>query len=452
MTKRNVILLSVMLSFMLLFVAVGYAALTDSLHITGNVEVEGKPFEGIYISDIQIAYTSGSISIGSYDKIHPTTVSTVINSSNRGSVTFKITVHNNTNITYWYLGQRIDREVGNNIQIGSSGGVTVTTKDHSSDSSQTFNTDDWVPPQTYRDFYVTYSFGSSATSKTTNLINFHFGMKMDAVHDKFLAVLNDNITNFGYDYLADAFNDNYADNRSAVIDNVGEYKYVFDQLFGPNMTINVDGVETPVTVMVVRENVDGKTTGDAFSPSGASGCEYTVYITVDPLNSASGKAEVYAVSYTKTSSGQWIQLGQLYKGEANRVSGGVFDPYNWLATKNTYYMGDNIAYDAGHPQGSGDQYDQYKTIEQLMSANDQDIYNGIDNANIMKKVYDIVKANSPDAPGMNVVIAAYEKAVPYFNNMNNGQEFKIKRTYTRAELDSVIIGLQNALDYYSQVK
>ena len=63
-----------------------------------------------------------------------------------------------------------------------------------------------------------------------------------------------------------------------------------------------------------------------------------------------------------------------------------------------------------------------------------------------------MKANSPDAPGMNVVIAAYEKAVPYFNNMNNGQEFKIKRTYTRAELDSVIIGLQNALDYYSQVK
>ena len=453
MMKRNVILLSVMLSFMLLFMAVGYAALTDDLYITGDINLDGRPFEGIYISDIEIYSVGSRTSVTEFDKIHPTTVNTLINATSGSTVTFKVTVHNNTNVTYWYLGQRLDRTVGNNSQVGNgSGGITVTTKDHATDSSQTFNTDDWVPPQTYRVIYVTYTFGANSTGNVKNLINFHFGMKMDAVHDKFLAVLNDNITNFGYDYLSGAFDENYSDNKSAVIDNVGEYKYVFDQLFGSNMSINVNGVETPVTVMVIRENVDGKTTGDSFEPNGPSGCEYTVYITVDPLNSSSGKAEVFAVSYTLGSDGKWHQLGQLYTGEANRESGGVFDPYDWLATKNTYYMGDNIQYDAGHPQGSGDQYDQYKKIEELMSANDQDIFNGIDNANIMKKVYDIVKANSPNAPGLNVLIDAYENAVPYFNNMNNGQEFKVKRSYTRAELDSVIIKLQEALDYYNQVK
>ena len=451
MTKRSVILMSALLSFMLLFVAVGYAALTSTLTIGGSATIDFVPFEGIYISNIALHSTSGT-TVYEMDKIHPTTVDTTVNAQRGGSVTYIITVHNNTDITYWYLGQRIDRLVDNNDMIGSYNGITVTTKDHASDNGQTFNTDDWIPPQTYRDFYVTYSYGSSATGVKTNLINFHFGLRMDAVHDKFLTVLNDNITDFGYEYLVDAFDENYQKNGSAVIDSVGEYKYVFDQLFGSNMTINIDGEEKPVTVMVVRENVDNKTTGDAFSPSGPSSCEYTVYITVDPLNSPTGKAEVYAVSYTNGPNGRWHQLGQLYVGEADREAGGVFDPYDWLATKNTYYMGDNIQYDAGHPQGSGDQYDQYKTIEQLMSANDQDIYNSIDNANIMKKVYDIVKGNPSDAPGMNVVIAAYENAVPYFNNMNNGQEFKIKRTYTRAELDSVIIKLQDALDYYDQVK
>lgn len=144
MTRRNLVLMSALLSFMLLFSAIGFASLTNTLNIDGSAVIEGKPFEGIYISDISVHSISG-VTVSEFDKIHPTLIDTIIIARSGGSMTFKVTVHNNTDITYWYLGQRIDRTVENNGLIGSSGGITVITKDHATDSSQTFNSDDWVP-------------------------------------------------------------------------------------------------------------------------------------------------------------------------------------------------------------------------------------------------------------------------------------------------------------------
>ena len=449
MTKHTNVILSIVLSFMVLFSAIGYSALTDTLGVDGVATLTPQEIIGIYIYDVQlVSSTSGASSINN-KKVLPTSLYTELNSGSRGSVTLKITVHNNSDITYWYLGQKFTGDYNNSL-LGISGGITVTTRDHVNDSNSSFNTEDWVPPQTYRDFYVTYSFGNSASGKLINQINFQFGMKIDAVHDKFLAVLNDIQTNYGYDYLTDAFDDNYRDNGSAVIGNTGEYKYVFDTLFGSNMTVNVDGQEKPVTVMVCRETVDGKTTGDSFSPSGPSGCEYTVYITVDPLNSSTGEAVVYAVSYTLGSDGQWYQLGQLYTGKADMAAGGTFDVYSWEATPKTYEVADGIKYNAGMEQG--DQYDKYLYREQLMSAADQDIFNDIDNSKIYKKIYDILVSNSPTAPGISGLQTAFDRAAKFFTNYNNGQEFKVKRDCTRAEILPYLEALQTALDYYNQVK
>ena len=43
------ILMSVAVVFMAFFISFGYAALTDNLSLTGTVNVEGKPYKGVYI-------------------------------------------------------------------------------------------------------------------------------------------------------------------------------------------------------------------------------------------------------------------------------------------------------------------------------------------------------------------------------------------------------------------
>ncbi len=282
---------------------------------------------------------------------------------------------------------------------------------------------------------------------------------MDAVHDQFLAVLNDYYGQGTYDILTEAFDKKFAETGSTVIANVGEDKALFDQLFGSELTIN-NG--TPVTVMVERANVDNRTTGDAYDVQGGpTGCEYTVYITVDALDSPTGEALVYAVSYSKggTAGGTlWYQLGELYEGTADRMDydpstpemDGAFDVSTWIATPNRYVVADGITYLVGQEQG--DQYDKLKTLRELMSTNDQDIFNDIDNNRVLKKVYDIVhnSANVSKA-GYHPLRDAFLSAQPFYTVMNNGQEVKVKRQGTRAEIVPYIEAIQKALDYYNEV-
>lgn len=453
----------ILLSFMSLFLVVGYAALTDNVFIYGEGTAEGKPFEGVYISATSLHSINGASSV-SFAHYKPTNFSvTASPARSGGSLTYKITVHNNTDVTYWYIQQKFITDFESNALIGQQNGITVVTKDHPDDTSSTFNSEDWIPPQTYRDFYVTYTFGSNAQAYPVTLINFEFGIKMDAVHDKFLAVLNDTSKNGGYEYLAKVFDEKYAESGETVIANIGEEKEIFNKLFGSELTVNVDGVETPVTVMVQRENVDNRTTGDSYTgASGApTGCEYTVYITIDALNSPTGEAIVYAVSYSTggvASTGSWYQLGQLYEGSADIMDydtatpgmQGAFDIDSWIATPNRYEVADGITYLVGQEQG--DQYDKLKTLKEIMSTNDQDIFNDIDNRRILKTVYDIVNNPSNSSKqGLLGLRDAFYAAAPFYNVMNNGQEIKVKRNCTRAEIVPYILNIQTALDYYNQV-
>ena len=274
---------------------------------------------------------------------------------------------------------------------------------------------------------------------------------MDAVHDEFLAVLNDNITDRGYDYLASYFDEQYAADGSVSINSVEDAE-LFTELFGTDLEhVDVDGTEKKATVVIRRENVDKKTTGDSYSPRGPTGCEYTVYITVeDPT--AAGSVKIYAISYTKgTLSGtnHWYQLGQLYEGTATTNPDGTFNYTTWRASASSYTVADGITYKVGQP--NGDQYDIMKKLEDLMSTQDQDIFNDINNSKILKKVYDILAAhrNSTD-PAIVALKKAFDDAAPYYNIYNNGQQIDIKRDYTRAEIIPPIAAIQHALDYYYQ--
>ena len=416
------------------------------------------PPEILKITKVELVASQGASGVG-VNHADPTFVNTTVNSyAQNSSVTYRVTVWNNTSVTYWYQGPTWLVDYESNNLIGQKNGITITTKDLLSDTSATFNNDDWVPPHTTREFYLTIGFGSNAVgSYISNLIDLRFGIHMDAVYDGFLAILNDKISANGYNYLAEVFNQRYKDNKTTTIANIGQDQEIFDRLFGGELYINIDGVKTPVTVMIRRDNVDNRQTGDDYnSANSPTGCEYTIYISTSPLTSP---ATVYAVSYSNGGVGAqgdtWYQLGELYEGTAPLTTDPntgktIFDYSKWIATAKEYEFVDGKSYKVGYDQG--DQYDKLKTLEQLMSAADQDVFNDIDNSGILRKVYSIVNSSAnKDKPGIDGLRMAFEDAKPFYNIYNNGQEVKVKRESTRAEILPYMIAIQHALDYYNQV-
>ncbi len=425
----------------------------------GLGEFEYDPGEILYISEVELYSSSGFSNALNYSKALPTNIKVSGNVQTlRSSVTYKVTVFNNTDLTYWYVGQKLP-DYGTNALI-SSGAITILTKEHASDNSITFNASDWIPARTKRDFYVTYTFNSSqAVTQIDLTVNYYFSIKIDGVQDEFLKILNDKESANGYYYLAGAFDDNYSKNKTDTINNVTD-KTVFDNLFGGNLTVDVNGVQTPVTVTVQRKNVDKATTGDSYSGSNApTGCEYTVYVTTDTLT-AGGTATVYAVSYTCGADGVWYQIGQLYEGKASVVnsnSKAVVDVNSWIATEKLYVIYDGnsrvIEYWVGKT-GSGTNFDILKTIEQIMSTNDTELYNKIDGSNIFKDIYDILNSAEnkySDAPEVVNLRHAFEQASPYYEVRNSGKEVKYLGASTRGEIVPYLEKICQALEYYYTV-
>ena len=466
----------ILLSFMFCGLLIGYAAVADTLTVSGAVNYKEKPFEGIYISDVSVYSQNGASSLDA-DVIKPTNLQTVVNATSRNAtVTYEITVYNNTDITYWYLGVEAFEQYGSNSLLGTANGVFVTTKDTSAQNSAAFDSSDWVPPKTTRVFYATYTYGSSAQGEISLLLNFNFGIHIDAVHDGFLAVLNDKTSSLGYYYLSGLFDDKYQESGRTVIGNVGDDAKDIKNLFGSNLTINIDGQEKPVTLMIERRNVDGNaSSGDKYSTGSLAGCEYTVYITVDNLSSPGSKATVYAVSYTCDANGVWRQIGELYEGTStvkdyengDETYDGAFDVSSWRATQKDYSVTANISYKVGYPQGT--EYDKLNTIDQLMSTKDQEFYNKVNNNSqaLLKPVCQIlysyrhnggsyiesVNTANAEKGGFYALKAAFDKIKPYCLIANGAQEVKIQNasSLTRADLICLLEEIQNAYDYYLEV-
>ena len=452
MIKRfhaGILVLSILI--MTVFMSLGYAALTDDLSILGNAHAKPKPHKGVIITNVELMRSSG-ITSRENEYILPTNHETSVNvDRSNGFITYKITVFNNTDVTYWYIGPRCTTDYGKNALIGKNNGISIVTKDHADDNYQSFNNEDWIPPQTERDFYVTYTYGSNASGVVDLLVNFHFDIRMDAVHDEFLAVLNDSAPGGGYETLKATFESAYK-STGAVSISTESHPELFASLFD-DLMINMDGVEKEAHIVIRRENLDkDATTGDQYNNNGPKGCEYTLYITVEPLTPGT-RPTVYAIAYSEGADNMgelWYQVGELYEGTANIDANGNIDYSSWIATHKNYEMADGINYLVGAP--NGDQYDIMKTMEQLISAEDQDIFNMIDNTNIFKKVYDIIQKHqgSTDPAVLGLRNAFYE-ASKFYVNHNNGQEFKVVRNkYTRAEIIYAIKNIQKALDYYNQ--
>lgn len=465
---------------MCIFSCIGFALLSDDLSISGSASLEAAEPEGIYISNVELHSTNG-MSPASEDIMLPTSLRTNWNVyAKNATVTYAVTVHNKTDMTYWYLGTEFLTETANNSLINKTGGIIISTKDTDAANSDGFNTSDWIPPQTERTFYATYTFGANAQGVLTTLVNFSFGFNMVSVSDGFLKVLNDKVTDYGYEYLANAFESQYKENNSTVIGNLGNDKTIFDNLFGSNITVNVDGQDLPVTILVDRKNVDGKTgSGDTYdSNSSLTGCEYTVYITTDNLNPPDGNTvTVYAVSYTCDANGNWYMIGELYEGTCPVVKDydtstekleGSFDVSKWTATQKEYTVINGVTYKVGYLY-QGTEYDKYTTIEQLMSKFDQELYNKVNNNSqtLLKAVcttlysykhnngkYDEYEnAANVSNPGYADLKKAFDRLKPYCYIGNGAQEVKLQNanSLSRAELIQMLEAIQFTYDYYLEV-
>ena len=359
------------LSFIFLFMTVGYAAITVVRDIKGKAEVQ-IPY-GLYI--IGVEATGTDVDHHSHEHLQfTTTLDSLIDrkSSKEGKVTYKITVLNNTRLKYSYRGlyyqTGIDDYNGNGTYksgkntyeyINSTGNKKISVVESFPDGKI-------VAPGKQLVFYVTYTVGSGMDAGTDwrTLINFQFGINVDAeeealaiVEQKFLNILNTNTT---YEQLLDAL-DNKFDGRDWTSNYIGNVKdstaddsMLVNTLFAGQLQITVGDQEMDATVLIKHENIDGdESTGDdytAYTSDGRQsysgyGCEMTLYLTINPLAKEDmGKyVPVYAVIFTcqKGESGrpasEWYRIGDTYYGEANVVdydggtdgNGGSFVTDNW---------------------------------------------------------------------------------------------------------------------------
>lgn len=465
------------LSLMCLFTCVGYALVSEIFTITGTAQVMPAEPEGIYISKVEV-YQAVGLTNNSTEIVLPTNLSSSFNVSTQNArITYEITVHNKSDMTYWYLGTVVAPETDPNGFIGTTNGISITTTDGASLSSTLFDQSDWVPPHTERTFYATYVFGSRPQGNVTTLINFSFGLHMGSVSDAFLKVLNDTASDYGYKYLSGAFDNNYSENKgSTVIGNIGEHEEIFNNLFGSSLTVNMNGEDLPVTILVERKNVDGNGgSGDAYSTGNLSGCEYTVYITVDDLDKT-GLATVYAVSYTRGADGIWYMIGELYEGKSNvevyenssDPDDLAFDVDSWRAVQKEYTVVGNLSYKVAYPYG--EQPEQYDEISELMGKPDQSFFNRINNfangmlTNACHVLYSYTNNSGQQVehtnnanlsnPGYIDLKRAFDRLKPYLILDNGATNVRLDykaSSLNRAEIIRMLEDIKASYDYYLAV-
>ena len=472
MTKTAKAFICLMLSFMFVFLTVGYAALSDTLRLTGQAEIRIP--EGLFITNVQMTSRT-NIDSQSVDFLqYSTTVDTTINrtsswrpSSNKaGTVSYSITVLNNTNLEYAYRGlyyqPNLDGYNGNSriTTTNSNNSIGVVCSLANADPE-----DRIVAPGATMTFTVTYTLGRSLDDVDyKNLINFQFGINLEseeaareAVYNKFADILNSDST---YETLVEKIDDKFDgvnEWTSNYIGNVGsatsDDAVVVNTLFAGQLQMIIDGETKPASVIIKHEDLDNnKMTGDDYTAkhsSGATftgtGCEMTMYFTVDSLDNAYGDAGVYVAVYTcdRDTNGNiisdWYMVGDTYYGTANVVgyngeAGGTgsFVTDNWVAAGQTYKVTDHYSYYVS--QGT-----TIKTLVQTVDSNaTAELQRLLDESKRM--IDDLTYAGT----GIDIIERAYAAAIPFFTNDANGNPIA-KEGITRAKLLPVLSDLDHAL-------
>lgn len=355
--KRWITVLGSILVFSLAFsfMCIGYAAVSRDIRIEG--QADHIPPETIFIIDAKAP------SNGSVNGYVLSTMSSSVTLANSGSSTarFEVTVYNNT-----------DEQYGYNATKHPAGDDTYTNPDIryrliKADSGEELAFRTPIDPKMHLTFYVEFYYegGTIASSRElSSVLLFEFLPMSELPEDeeevavrgaleKFKEILN---TPVQYDTLSGAMDAHSAGNQRTYIGNVvgakGGDSATVEALFEGELTLNINGEDKPMTTLIKRENIDGSSrtgdTYDRYSWWSVDGCEMVLYMTdVDLTNVAyNTRVTVYAAVFTcqqdssGNPTGQWYQIGELFKGTAPVVkyeggSGtGSFNTDSWRSDTN----------------------------------------------------------------------------------------------------------------------
>lgn len=462
------VILGVALSFMVLFTSIGYAALTDTLSIWGRAEVTVP--EGLFIIDMQVNSTNR---VDKYDKEfipYSTTVDTNISRSmGTGSVTYKITVLNNTKYTYAYRDVYYQSSLNG---YNGQGYISKTNGNRLIGITTSFPYGTKVAPGETLDFYATYTIGSSLNSNTNwrTLVNYRFGINVDsldearnAVLEKFLNILNAPST---YATLCDKIDDKFsgAEWTSNYIGNVtGSYtadSATVNELFAGQLDLTINGEENPITVLIKHENVDNnRNTGDDYTATNGNasftgyGCEFTLYMTTSDLSDRNVRPPVYAAVFTcdrnaDGSCGSWYMIGEPYYGTAQIVgyeggnSTGSFDTGTWRSYSQTYSPVEDYSYSIANNL----------TIKEITQATDANAVQALEQ--MLTDAKKILDDNIYAGTGMEVLedtYFAYMGASNLYDVDANGN-ITVKAGVTRSQIVPHLQKIANALKAFEGVQ
>jgi len=481
------------LSLMFCFMSIGYAALTDTLSISGKAEID-IPY-GLFIIDVQ---TKSESRVDHHTESHlqyTTTLDSLIDrssgSSTTGTVTYQITVLNNTKLKYSYRGlyyqTGLSEYNGNGTYQERVGRYTYTYEYINSPGSRKLNVvpsfpnGQTVEPGESLVFEVTYSVGSGMNASTDwrTLINFQFGINVDRAEDaidivenKFLDILNTDST---YQYLIDVI-DNKFDGRDWTSNYIGNVKgstsddsMAVNTLFAGQLQITVGNEQMDATVMIKHENIDGnENTGDDYtayygnqSYSGY-GCEMTLYLTIDPLakEDMGEYVPVYAVIFSCEKgadgkpAGDWYRIGDTYYGEADVVdydggtdgNGGSFVTDRWRSRAQTYQVVEGYDYNIGGTRyyfgGYSYSLGNYSNIETVLSAVDNNATEALQT--LLDHAKAIIDSKEYAGAGIEYVEEAYAAVSNYYTVDAAGNPIAVSGL-KRANLCPVISDLHHAV-------
>ena len=169
MKKLNKCLLTVCLSFFVLFIAVGYAATSSTLNIFGSAN--STPPEKLFITQTQLSGASSGAAVNNLYHVSPTNVNSSVSLPLRDSTaSYRVKVFNNTRETYEFSAAKYLPEKYSNQNI------TFTLKNLSTGEALLHG--DSIKAGEYLEFEVTFKYkdGYSPASAETldSFINYEF--------------------------------------------------------------------------------------------------------------------------------------------------------------------------------------------------------------------------------------------------------------------------------------
>ena len=428
MKSFNVFIVSALL-LLISFLGVGYASLTDTLTVGADVSATWIEPSILYTSSASV--TSGNAGdtslryrLGSEDVANPAAhLFTTLDFSSLAvgeSIKITLSIKNNFKVgdledTFVFKELQVQIGTGELVSINSEA-IQTTPRGVDSTSLEEFNISydgidaeirkandnrdgDGIEASTVRSgITLTLTKTASTPSSVSANFMFKFGytspeVLANAALDKFAEEINanktvtiDGKTNTVFNHIISEMGKNtYWGGGGDYVGNVtnddsSTDSQLIEALFGDslnNLTLDENGEPTNCTVMIKKKNVDDNTA------TGEDGDELVVMITPDDIpkdyknDNGWETVTVYVAVFSKLEGGDWVQIGDVYKGiaDANNYGGGntplnSFDTEKWLATEAYYGLTGKLTAKNnlwGRPAGySGDEIEDiiaaYKTL------------------------------------------------------------------------------------------